>query len=190
MDRRTALQRIAMLMGGTLSASTIAGVLGGCSAGDDGVVFRARTLTDGKDELVATLCEVIIPETDTPGARGARVHEFIDNMLTDWYDQDEVDDFLNGLADVEQRVDGYGGKSFIHLTPQQQIQLLTDMETEAESWHDSGESSATPFFITIKSMTLIGYYTSEIGATQELRINPMGIYRADIPYSEINRAWA
>jgi len=190
MDRRTALQRIAILMGGTISASTVAGVLGGCSAGEEGVVFRPHTLTGGKNELVATLCELIIPETDTPGARGARVHEFIDNMLTDWYDQNEVDDFLTGLADVELHAKRYGVKSFIHLKPQQQNQLLTDMETEAELWSSGGESGTPPFFFTIKSMTLIGYYTSEVGATQELRVNPMGVYKADIPYSEIGRAWA
>ena len=190
MDRRTALLRITMVMGGTLSASTVAGVLGGCSAGEEGVVFRPRTLTTGRDELVATLCEIIIPETDTPGARGARVHEFIDNMLTDWHDQDEVDDFLNGLVEVEQLADEYGASSFIQMNPQQQIQIMTDLETNAERWHDNGESGTTPFFVTIKSMTLVGYYTSEVGATQELRVNPMGVYRADIPYSEINRAWA
>ena len=188
MDRRTALQRIAVLMGGTLSASTIAGVLGGCSTGEKGEVFTARTLTKGREELVATLAELIIPETDTPGARAARVHEFIDNMLTDWYDAAEVEQFLSGLEDVEQYAHNYNAKSFVDLDADRQIEILTRMEEE--SLAEQEESEPQNFFKTIKSLTLFGYYTSEVGATQELRVNPMGVYKADIPFSEVGRAWS
>ncbi len=190
MDRRTALQRIAVLMGGTISASTVAGVLGGCSASKDGVIFKARTLTNGRDELVATVTELIIPETDTPGARAAKVHEFADNMLTDWYDADEVEEFLAGLDDLQRRASEYGAPSFLDLHPDKQVEILTQMEEQVEVWRENGEEGAPPFFQTIKSFTLFGYYTSEVGATQELRINPIGIYRPDIPFSEIGRAWA
>ena len=188
MDRRTALQRIAALTGGTLSASMIAGVLGGCSAGEKDETFRARTLTQGRDELVATLAELIIPETDTPGARAARVHEFIDNMLTDWYDEAEVEQFLSGLEGVEQRAGAYGVGAFVSLNVGRQVEILTQMETEA--LNDPEGSGSSGFFQTIKSLTLFGYYTSEIGATQELRVNPMGVYKPDIPFSEVGRAWA
>ncbi len=190
MDRRTALQRIAVLMGGAISASTAAGVLGGCSAGEEGAVFKARTLTQGRDELVATLSELIIPETDTPGARAARVHEFADNMLTDWYDEAETEEFLAGLEDVQQRAHEQGAASFIDLDSEQQTKILIQMEQEAELWRENGEPGTAPFFQTIKSLTLFGYYTSEVGATQELRVNPMGVYKPDIPFSEIGRAWA
>lgn len=191
MDRRTAIHRIGILMGGTLSASTIAGVLGGCTSGTTGdMPFKARTLTRGRDELVATLSELIIPETDTPGARAAGVHEFIDNMLTDWYDESEVDEFLAGLTDVERRAQERGGRSFTDLDMGIQVEILTQMEAEAEAWSENRETETLPFFRTIKSLTLFGYYTSEVGATQELRVNPMGVYRADIPFDEIGRAWA
>lgn len=190
MDRRTALHRITLLMGGTLSASTIAGVLGGCTVGQEGTVFKAQTLTRGRDELVATLSEIIIPETDTPGARAAKVHEFIDHMLTNWYEDDEVEQFLSGLEEIQQHAKETGAKSFLDLEDDQQIELLTQMEKEVEAWRLSGETGPTPFFHTIKSLTLFGYYTSEIGATQELRVNPMGVYKSDIAFSEVGRAWA
>ena len=190
MDRRTAIHRIGILMGGTLSASTIAGVLGGCTSGTGDAPFKARTLTRGRDELVATLSELIIPETDTPGARAAGVHEFIDNMLTDWYDESEVDEFLAGLTDIERRAQERGEQSFTDLDRDLQVEILTQMEAEAEAWSENGATETPPFFRTIKSLTLFGYYTSEVGATQELRVNPMGIYRADIPFDEIGRAWA
>ena len=190
MDRRVALQRIGALMGGALSASTIAGVLGGCSASTEGTRFVARTLTNGRDELVGTVAELIIPETDTPGARVARVHEFIDNMLTDWYDEEERSAFLAGLSDLELRAAEDGGDSFLSLNQDSQIALLTSMEEEAYAWQEEGQGGEAPFFNTIKSLTLFGYYTSEVGATQELRVMPMGEYRADVPFDEIGRAWA
>lgn len=179
-------------MGGTLSASTITGVLGGCTSGSGtgDMPFKARTLTQGRDELVATLSELIIPETDTPGARAALVHEFIDNMLTDWYDEPEVEEFLTGLTDVERRAQERGEQSFTDLDMDTQVEILTQMEAEAEAWSGDGATETTPFFRTIKSLTLFGYYTSEVGATQELRVNPMGVYRADIPFDELGRAWA
>ena len=190
MDRREALHRIGLMMGGALSASTVAGILSGCSAGPEGAVFAPRTLTEGRDELVATLAELIIPETDTPGARIARVHEFADAMLTDWYEVEEKDRFLSGLAEVETRAEGAAGVSFTKMSNNQQVALLTKMEEEAHAWHEGGRKGDEPFFVTIKSLTLFGYYTSEVGATQELRVMPWGEYRGDVPYEEIGRAWA
>jgi hypothetical protein len=42
----------------------------------------------------------------------------------------------------------------------------------------------------MKELTLLGYYTSEVGATQELKVNPMGVYRSDVPYRSIGHSWA
>ena len=179
MDRREALELIAWMMGGALSASTVAGVLSGCSAGERGVPFVARTLTGPRLEVVATVAEHIIPATDTPGARGARVHAFIDNMLTDYYGSDETQRFLDGLEDLQSRASAAYQDRFLALASKDQVALLKALEDEA-----------VPFFDTIKSLTLTGYYTSEVGATQELHLAPYGSYQADIPYSQIGRTWA
>ena len=175
--------------------STVAGVLGGCQASPVAGAFSPRMLTSGRDELVATIAELIIPETDTPGARGARVHEFIDAMLSDWYTEDQRDHFLAELATVDQKAQDAHNKPFMDLTEAEQIALLTAMEAEGETWREAlaagnGDSDKPPFFIAMKGLTLFGYYTSEVGATQELRVMPMGVYRGDVPYDEIGRAWA
>ena len=46
------------------------------------------------------------------------------------------------------------------------------------------------FFRRVKELTLLGYYTSEVGSTKELRVNPMGAYQGDIPYARVGRGWA
>lgn len=247
MNRRDALKRVAVLMGGTLSAGTVAGILGGCRVGPRETPYAFQALQPGQDELVATVAELIIPETDTPGARAAAVHEYIDMMLAEWYEPAERDHFLAGLADLDARAQAAYGVPFVEATPEQQTELLTLLEDEAIAYAEgrearvnldefgrevepgapetvptdeaaSGEQTGeiqrepanqalqreevdedlealadapdTPFFDMIKQLTLAGYYTSEIGVTQELRDMPFGSYDGDVPFADVGRAWA
>ncbi len=195
MDRREALKRVGMLMGGALSASTIAGVMGGCQPGPTTEPFVPETITGGQNDLVTTITELIIPETDTPGARAARVNEFIDRMLTDWFKDDERAHFVAELATVDTKAQDAYGKPFLDLTPEEQTELLSAMEEEGIAWMEALGTGAAdpekpPFFNLIKQLTLVGYYTSEIGGSQELRDMPIGEYRGDVPFQEIGRAWS
>ncbi len=201
MQRREALKRIALVLGGALSAPTLAGVLGGCKAGPLDGFYVPRTLTLDQYDLVATLTELIIPETDTPGATAAGVHTFIDVMLTEWYPVADRTRFLNGLKTIDARARNAYTAVFRDCTADEQVALLTVMDREAfpDPETEPEETAALrerlsqgdpPFFRTLKELTVSGYYTSEVGATQELRVMPMGLHRADVPYDEIGRAWA
>ncbi|MFO7314796.1 gluconate 2-dehydrogenase subunit 3 family protein, partial [Rhodothermus marinus] len=125
MDRREALKRLALLTGGALSMSTIAGVLGGCRAGS-APGYRPQTLSSDQHELVATIAELIIPETDTPGARAAGVPEFIDRMLTDWMYAAEREHFLQELDRVDALAQERFGRPFVRASEEQQVQLLQE----------------------------------------------------------------
>ena len=232
LTRRQALARAAYLLGGALSAPTVAGVLAGCEVPGDaatGSAWRPRTLSPEQGEMVLIMGEQILPETDTPGARAARVDRFIDAMLTDFYGEDDRQRFLAGLVRVEAQSRRLFGEAFGNLEPERQGELVQafnraafqasqsqppvppeqvarpedpvlqehDVQTGNQAtlpivdsdWHaeDRGPGS---FFRTLKELVLVGYYASEVGASQELRVNPMGTWRADIPYSEIGRSWA
>src|SRR2546430_7680423 len=95
MDRRAALRRAALVVGGAVYTSTIAGVLAGCEARrtPDGA-WTPRALTVDQLDLVATIAEHILPETDSPGARAVGVHRFIDAMLADSSPDEERRRFL------------------------------------------------------------------------------------------------
>ena len=182
-------------MGGTVSMSVMSGVLGGCKAGPATAEFVPQTVNAAQNDLVTVIAELIIPETDTPGAKAARVNAFIDKMLTDWFPQDERDHFMAGLATVDTRSQDAYGKPFMDATPDEQTELLSAMEDEGIAWMEAlGEGGADPekppFFNLIKQLTLAGYYTSEIGGSQELRDMPIGQYRGDVPFEEIGRAWS
>ena len=143
-------------------------------------------------ELVAAMADHIIPATDTPGARAAGVHRFVDTLLTDHYPAEERDRFLAGLADVDKRSQERQGKRFVESTREQQVALLTAMDEAAypATGGPADRSPETWFFRRMKELTLLGYYTSEVGATKELHVNPMGYYRGDLAYKSVGRAWA
>src|SRR6516225_4282008 len=86
--------------------------------------YSMRTLTGHLNDTVVAMIDQIIPATDTPGAKGARVNEFIDVILTEWAKDDERRSFLDGLADVDKQSQSLYGKSFSEATPEQQLVQL------------------------------------------------------------------
>src|SRR5579864_6678533 len=95
-----------------------------------GSTAALRTLDPHQNSTVIAISEMIIPTTDTPGAKGARVNEFIDLILTDWCTGDEHQRFLQGLADTDARSRKMFGQEFLNCTAQQQTQLLTALDEE------------------------------------------------------------
>src|SRR2546423_15714179 len=86
--------------------------------------YTLRTLNPHQNDTVVAMIDQIIPATDTPGAKGARVNEFIDVILTDWATEDERQHFLTGLANVDKQSHELYGKDFTSASPVQQLTLL------------------------------------------------------------------
>jgi hypothetical protein len=134
-----------------------------------------KTLNSHQNDTVTTIAELIIPQTNTPGAKAARVNEFIDLMVAEWYDDEEKSIFLDGLADVDVRTRGLYGKDFIQCDERQQTELLQALDDEVaadRSQTDIRRWRSRPpeknFFFMMKQLTLVGYYTSQVGFEQEL----------------------
>ncbi len=196
MERREALKRIGVMMGGAVSLSTASGILGGCKVGPRAEPFVPQTLTSKQNELVTTVSELIIPETDTGGAKAARVNEFIDKMLTDWVEDDDRERFLSGLDQLESSTIESEGSEFLALPEADQNRILETLEAERVQWREavnqgSASSEERPFFEMMRELTIAGYYTSEIGASRELKYEIIFTsYEGDVPYDEIGRAWS
>lgn len=129
------------------------------------------TLDPHQNATVTAMADLIIPVTETPGATAAKVNEFIDVVLTGWYDDADRQAFLTGLADVDARSHASFQKDFVDGTPAQQTGLLAVLDDETSRWHASPRDSrgAEPFFHRMKWLTVYGYYTSQIGAEQDQR---------------------
>ena len=115
--------------------------------------------------VITHLTELIIPQTETPGAKAARVNEFIDLVLSE-AGPAERREFLRGLAFMDARSRELFGADFVSSTPEQQTALLTILSARGSA--SAGDQLGRDFFESIKSLTVTGYYTTEIGLRQEL----------------------
>lgn len=134
-----------------------------------------KTLNPHQNEMVTTISELIIPQTDTPGAKATHVNEFIDLILSEWYDEQERSIFLTGLAGVDASTRDLFGKDFVACGEKQQAEILRALDNEvaaARAETDAKMKRNFPpernFFFMFKQLTLIGYYTSQVGFEQEL----------------------
>ena len=142
---------------------------GAAQAAATAVDWKPAVLSAHQNDTVIVLTELIIPETDTPGAKGTNVNRFIDHVLTDA--QPEVRaSFVRGLTWIDARSRAlFKSKDFLGASPEQQTRLLTRLSAEGNP--DKEEATGRDFFQAIKSMTINGYYTTEIGLRKELGDN-------------------
>lgn len=143
-----------------------------------------RALTPAQYHEVEVAAEQIIPRTHTPGATDARVADFIDTMLADWYTAAERDRFVSGLADLDVRAMQAHGKPFTDLSSTARVALLTGIDEEVTALRRANSQAGSEhWFATLKFLTVWGYYTSRVGVTEELRGGVMpGRYDGDAEY--------
>jgi hypothetical protein len=137
-----------------------------------------RSLNAHQEATVKMMAEMILPRTDTPGANDVGACEFIDLILTEWYDDVERGRFMNGLADVDSRSQALFGKEFVQCSALQRAEILTALGAEIAAMAavhsprpahgDWSSRSNEHFYVMLRRLTLTAYYTSEAGMTDEL----------------------
>lgn len=182
MQRREALK---LLLAGSALPAVPADLFGFFRGSYPDAGYALRTLDPHQNETVVAMIDQIIPATETPGAKGARVNEFIDVILTEWANDEERHNFLAGLADVDKQSNTVFGKNFADASHDQQLALLRSLDEAAAVIRAGSEDKTRPpqwkaegrdlqmqddFFTVFKRMTVHGYYTSEIGFSQELKL--------------------
>lgn len=189
-SRREALRRLTLVVGGAVSGPAVSAVLSGCRAEPAPSDWMPRALTADQADLVGALVDVILPATDTPGAKAVGVPAFIDKLLEAWVEPEDRARFLEGLAAIDGQMREAHGTTFREATAERQMTFLAGLDEAAVRARAAG-AAPLPFFATLKEWTLVGYYTSEVGATQELQwLAAPGRYDADLPLSEVGRTWA
>jgi len=154
------------------------------------LTWTPTALTSDQARVLDVVAELIIPKTDTPGAREAGVPQFIDRALTNYYEKDQADRLRAGLTRMDADAQAAHGAAFIALTPKQQVDLLTAYEREGVA-AKAQTPSQSHFFPALEDMVTVGYFTSEPGATVALQYDPVpGAYHGCVPLAEIGRAWA
>lgn len=187
-DRRTALAGVAGMFGASLFAplARAAGAAGAAPRAEIPPISEGppsvRVFTPVQRAAMSALSDRVIPTTDTPGAVAAGVPDFIEKMLADWaFPADRVP-ILAGLDAIEARSMRDYGVPVAKATAEQQDALLTLAMNGQE---------ANGFFHPFRQLVIAGYYTSEIGMTQEREYLPVpGEYNGEFPYSQVNKVYS
>jgi hypothetical protein len=197
MNRRQVLQRVAYLMGGAVSAPAVLGLLNGCSPKKQEVLWQPVFFSKEQGAIVAEVAEIIIPRTRTPGAKDVGVPGFIDTMLQDVYEQEDRERYLSGLQEFDDAARKAHGKAFVDLSKAQQTELVQKFNDDAvatELAYDPRPADLKrPFILMTRELTLLGFFCSEVGATQVLQyIAVPGAYQACVPVAQAGngKAWA
>ena len=138
-----------------------------------------RTLNREQQALVTTIAEMIIPETETPGATSVKVPEFIDLILTDWASDDERAAFLAGLRDIDVRASAMGSPRFAALPASKKVELMTALDAAR-----GDKTGAGLAFARLKALTVYGYFTSQRVEQEILKVQMyFNGYQGNVPFT-------
>jgi gluconate 2-dehydrogenase gamma chain len=184
LTRRKAVQGAIALVGGTVAATQLGSLVSTVSAMDSD--YSPQFLSSDQFAMVEQIVDMIIPETDTPGAKTAGVHRFIDMMLAEWASPATKTRFVEGLQAIDARAQMAGEAGFFKSAAEKQLEILEVLDAEAFAGN-----GGNPFFRELKKFVLFGYYSSEEGASVELRYDRLpGAYRGCVPLEDIGRSWS
>jgi hypothetical protein len=190
-SRRSFLKNITSMFGGAAIGSMLSG--NAISVAMAYVPSSDNIITDGflfnKAELILLkqICAIVIPKTDTLGAAEVDTHGFIDNQLFHCHTKPEQEKAQAVLSLINHTAAESGTTPFIKLSADQQFQLLTELDRGELRFNQTQRLA----FKELKQLICFGYYTSEVGATQELRYDPIpGGFKGSIPYKSSESSWA
>jgi len=190
MDRRELLKMIAVLTGGAVVGGEA--FLTGCKAPE---TKNASAFSEEDVPYLDEVAETILPATSTPGAKAAKVGQFMTVIVNDCYEPDDQKTFHDGMKTLNDEFNKKYGTSFMKGSPQQRHDFLVALDKEAKEYQKkrseamNGKDPQTKmpnhYFSLMKQLTLWGFFTSKEGMTQALRYNPVpGHYEGCIDYKK------
>ena len=170
-DRRNFITGLTALMGSTLALSA-------CDAAVDYKEGpKAKILSADQLEQVKRIADIIIPDTDTPGAAAADVHGYINHMVAKYMNDKEATAFTDGLTALDAKAGG-----LLSLSADDQVAAIAAVDDKMEN---------DKFYRTLKGLVITGYYTSEIGGTVELNYDPVPGPYHEVPLADLDgKAWS
>lgn len=188
MDRREVLKTLTLITGYTLTAGAASAFLAGCK--NEGVTSTAagevNILSKEQMETIAAVVERILPKTDTPGALDAGVDQYVSLAVNKFYKPEDQKKFLENLGKFDKYASDKYKKTFAKLTDENKDDVLKMM---AEEWKKNDKEPH--IFKEMRDLTVSGYCTSEQGAKQLLKYDPIpGPYKGCIDRATVGGVWA
>lgn len=187
MNRRDALKKTVAFTGMAISSSVGSGFLSGCQPTGD-PEWQPKFLTIDQVNLVSSIIDVILPKTETPGALELHVPEFIDLMLFDNFSKEEQGKFLEEIKVFDKKIRESYSNGFDQINLKDKEKILTTEEDE--SMKVFSQSYQKSFYLILKELSLLGYFSSEFVMNNLLNYHPVaGRYDGCIPFLEGERLY-
>lgn len=195
MTRREAVIKMAMLMGATVVGPRL------FAANFDKIALAPEPGVFSADEvaLLDEIGDTILPATDVPGAKAAGIGAFISMMMRDCYDVRDQNALKEGLLTIDHLFKTRFGGTFIKGRAEDRTTLLNELDQEQKRSNPhprkksdiaQRQNEGPHYFLIIKELTILGYFTSEIGCTQALKfIEVPGHYDGAVDYKPGDHAW-
>lgn len=206
MDRRTAISRVALILGSTVIGADL--FISGCTNTNEHAIQGQTVLSEAQISYLNEVANTILPKTAaSDGAKAANVGAFMKIMVRDCYAPADQKIFFDGLDKLEQVCKKTYGKGFLNCNPQERQKLLISLDAEAKEDKKKNDllqqkeaekqkasqaggkpnylkkASPTPYFAMIKQLTLLGYFTSEIGYKSMGYVSVPGRYDGDVTHA-------
>ena len=191
MDRREAITKVSWLLGGTILGANLFLEIG-CTPSADKAASAGSFFNADQIAWLDEVGETILPATSTPGAKAAKVGEFMNVMVRDCYTKADQGVFREGMDKLDEQSKEEHGKKFMECSAAERTALLTKIDASQKAYmKDKKPDQPSHYFRMIKELTLLGFFTSEVGATKALRYVAIpGKYDGDVPYKKGDKAWA
>jgi hypothetical protein len=205
MERREVVKYISILLGGAVVGGS--SFLTGCKS----ETGKPQNWDANEIAYLDEIAETILPQTSTPGAKAAKVGDFMKVMINDCYEESDQKAFREGMTKLNEESRKKFDKEFMEISPEQRKELLIAIDLEAKAYQKERvnkfndaenekykqdpkyvkQHMSPHYFTMMKQLTLMGYFTSEIGAKQALRYLPVpGRFEGCIPYKKGDKAFA
>lgn len=186
MNRREAVENITLLLGGTMVGGRV--FLSGCKSNSE----KQINFTDDDIAYLDEISNTILPDTSSPGAKAAKVGQFITVMINDCYNEKDQKIFHDGMDKLNEMSKKTYNGTFIKINNQQRLELLVQLDKEQKAYmKNKKKEEPSHYFRMMKELTLLGYFTSEIGCTKARRyMETPGKFEACIPYKKGDKAFA
>jgi len=183
MNRRELLKMVAAATGGVVIGGEF--FLAGCKNSDAGI-GTSNTFTESDIAFLDEVAETIFPKTSTPGAKDAKVGQYMTVFVNDCYDQQQQDAFHAGMKSLNDACKKMHGHDFMKAEPAHRKELLVALDKERDEYQKTKKKEdPNHYFQAFKQLTIMGYFTSKEGREGATNYQPVpGKYQGDIPYKK------
>jgi hypothetical protein len=206
--RRTLMQGIATMVGGVAltGGDRLLAFSFESAALDQAMAEGVADFSAADVALLDEIAETILPATSRPGAKAAKTGAFMALMVTEAYTPRNQQIFRDGMRQLDEACRAAAnGATFMQATPAERLRLLEELDREqrtateerADPRRSRAPVSATDddeprhYFRLMKELTLLGYFTSEVGYRQAMRyIETPGRFDPCVPLAPGDRSWA